>query len=85
MEEQLTRIADSFERIAASLEMINKHGLELYSNSGCLQVHIDVDDMPLSGTVVCDLGTGVVDLSVEVKNAKTVHGCIPIPFVIEQS
>ena len=83
MEEQLTRIADSFERIAASLEMINKHGLELYSNSGCLEVHIDVDDVPLSGMVVTDLGTGVVDVSVQLRNAK--HKFQTVPFVIEQS
>jgi hypothetical protein len=85
MEEQLTRIADSFERIAVSLEMIHKHGLELYTNSGSFDVHIDVDDVPLSGMVVADLSSGVVDVRVEVKNEKTVHGCIPIPFVIEQS
>jgi len=60
MEEQLTRIADSFERIAASLESINKHGLELYSNSGCLLVEINVDEMSLSGFV--EVPTGVVDL-----------------------
>jgi hypothetical protein len=83
MEEQLTRIADSFERIAASLEMIHKHNLELYTNSGCLEVHIDVDDVPLSGTVGADFGTGVVDLSVQLKNAK--HKFQTVPFVIEQS
>ena len=81
MEEQLTRIADSFERIAASLEMINKHGLELYSNSGCLQVHIDVDDVPLSGDVV--VGIGRVDLDVELKNGKI--GFETVPFIISQS
>lgn len=76
MEKQLRRIADSFESIAASLASINKHGLELYSNSGCLEVHIDVDEMPLSGNV---------DLSVELKNAKTVHSLTSIPFEILQS
>jgi len=83
MEEQLRRIADSFESIAASLASINKHGLELYSNSGCLEVHIDVDEMPLSGTV--EVATGNVDLSVELKNAKTFHSLTPIPFEILQS
>ena len=81
MEEQLTRIADSFESIAASLASINKHGLELYSNSGCLEVHIDVDKMPLSGMV--EVATGNVDLSVELKNGTI--GFQTVPFVIEQS
>ena len=57
MEEQLTRIADSFERIASTLEWIQREGLELYSKSGCFNVRIG--EMPLSG---------FVDLSVELKN-----------------
>ena len=81
MEEQLTRIADSFERIASTLEWIQREGLELYSKSGCFNVDIDVDDVPLSGDVV--VGIGRVDLEVELKNGKI--GFETVPFVIEQS
>ena len=81
MEEQLTRIADSFERIASTLESIQREGLELYSNSGCLQVHIDVDNVPLSGTV--EVATGNVDLSVELNNGTI--GFQTVPFCISQS
>jgi hypothetical protein len=81
MEEQLTRIADSFERIASTLEWIQRQGLELYSKSGCLQVHIDVDDVPLSGDVAVCMGR--VDLEVELKNGTI--GFETVPFVIEQS
>jgi division protein CdvB (Snf7/Vps24/ESCRT-III family) len=74
MEEQLTRIADSFERIASTLEWIQQEGIELYNKSGGLNIHIDVDDVPLSA---------LDDFSVQLKNAK--HGFKTVPFEIEQS
>jgi hypothetical protein len=73
MEEQLTRIADAFERIAASLHWIQQEGLELYSKSGCLRLHID--DMPLPMDFPAHL-------SIELKNES--YGTKTIPFEISQ-
>jgi hypothetical protein len=72
MEEQLTRIADAFEQIAASLYCIQQEGLELYSKSGCLRLHID--EMPLEFPA---------DLSIELRNNS--RGTKIIPFEISQS
>jgi hypothetical protein len=78
MEEQLTRIADAFERIAASLHWIQQEGLELYSKSGCLRLHID--DMPLpDGPLPMDFP---VHLLIELKNES--YGTKTIPFEISQ-
>jgi len=41
MEEQLRRIADSFESIARSLHWIQQEGLEIYSKKDCLRLSID--------------------------------------------
>ena len=73
MEEQLTRIADAFERIAASLHWIQQEGLELYSKSGCLRLHIDDMALPMDFPA---------HLSIELKNES--YGTKTIPFEISQ-
>ena len=76
MEKQLTRIADAFERIAASLSEIQQEGLELWSKSGCFRLNID--DMPLPDAYPMEFPC---DLSIELRNAS--HGTKTIPFKVQ--
>jgi hypothetical protein len=77
MEEQLTRIADAFERIAASLSAIHHEGLEIWSKPNSLR--LDINEMPLP-----DMPYPMEfpsDLSIELRNAS--YGTKTIPFKIQ--
>ena len=77
MEEQLTRIADAFKRIAASLGEIQQEGLELWSKAGFLR--LDIDHMPLPDAAYPMEFPS--DLSIELRNAS--HGTKTIPFKVQ--
>lgn len=77
MEEQLARIADAFESIAKSLDLIQEDGLQLWSKSSCLR--LSIDDMPLADTPLFDFPTS---LSIELKNESC--GRKTFPFQISQ-
>lgn len=75
MEQQLTRIADAFESIAASLRSIQRDGLELYSNSDS-PLRLSIDYMPLPSDFPGEL-------SIALRNES--YGTQTIPFEISQS
>jgi hypothetical protein len=77
MEEQLSRIADAFERIAASLNAIQQEGLELWSKAHCLQ--LDINEMPLPDpSYPMEFPS---DLSIELRNESC--GTKTIPFKVQ--
>lgn len=79
MEEQLARIADAFERIANSFDLIQEEGLELWSQSGYLRLNIQ--DIPLPDCYPpVEFPTS---FSIELKNESI--GTKTIPFEISQS
>ena len=50
MEKHLDRIATAFERIAATFEAINHHGLEVYAKPSCFNLTLEGDvSLSLSG------------------------------------
>jgi hypothetical protein len=77
MEEQLTRIADAFERIASTLNAMHHEGLELWSKAGHLR--LDIDQMPLQDAPYPMEFPS--DLSIELRNAS--HGTKTIPFKVQ--
>ena len=77
MEEQLTRIADAFERIASTLHAMHHEGFELWSKAGHLR--LEIDEMPLPETP-CPMEFPS-ELSVELKNHS--YGTKTIPFKVQ--
>lgn len=74
MEEQLARIADAFEDIANSLRLIQKDGLELYSNSDC-PLRLSIDYMPMESCFPTEPSIALLNES---------YGTKTIPFEISQ-